>query len=207
MAKENKELIKLWSAFLAGEEAAFSRLFFDYYELLYHYGYRITPKPEFLKDVLQDFFLNLYESRASLSPDVKNLRAYLITSFRRRLLLELKRQRRTNSTLEDIVDKEDHLFDIGIEDVLIKRESSAQQKQLVGELLDNLPPRQREIIYLRYYLDLSLPEIAKTLQISYQVVANHLYRALKKLQGSSTIKRFFKMDIWLLLSLYPLLGF
>lgn len=206
MTKEELELKQLWSAFVAGEETAFSRLFFEYYELLYHYGYRIVADPALIKDVIQDFFLHLYESRATLSPEVKSIKAYLITSFRRRLMANLKKQRQADTMLEEVVLREDHLFDIGRESVLIEQESNARQKQLINKLLAELPPRQREIIYLRYYLDLSLPEIAETLQISYQVVANHLYRALKKLQTNSTIKKFFKMDIWLLLALYPLMG-
>lgn len=207
MAKEDKELAALWSAFLAGDEQAFSGLFFEFYELLYHYGYRICPNRPLVKDVIQDFFLYLYESRHSLSSHVNSIKAYLLISFRRKLLQEVKKQQRANSLLSEVVQQEDHSFDIGMEDILIKKESNDLNKKLVAQLLSELPPRQREIIYLKYYLDLSLPEIAKTLQISYQVVANHLYRALKKLQGSNTVKKFFKLDIWLLLALYPMLGF
>lgn len=205
MAKEDKEKVALWSAFLAGEEQAFSQLFFDYYELLYQYGYRIHPNSAIVKDVIQDFFLHLYETREGLSSNLKSVKAYLLISFRRRLLQEVKKQRQFKHSLDDFFQHIDHPFAIGMEDIIINQESNMLSKKLIGELLAELPPRQREIIYLKYYLDLSLPEIAETLQISYQVVANHLYRALKKLRGSSTHKKFFKHDIWLLLVLCPTL--
>lgn len=205
MTNKGKKQNSLWTAFIAGEANAFSQLFFDYYELLYHYGYRITPKPALIKDTIQDFFLNLFESRATLSPQVKNIKAYLLTSFRRKLLLELQQQRKLSDTLEQAAQEWDNHFELGIEDVLIKQESRELNKKVVEQLLSELPPRQREIIYLRYYLDLSLPEIADTLDISYQVVANHLYRAVRKLQGSHTAKKFFKLDIWFLLTICSLL--
>jgi RNA polymerase sigma factor (sigma-70 family) len=178
MTKKGIEQRQLWSAFLAGEEQAFSRLFFDYYEILYHYGNRISPQPAVVKDTIQDFFLELYESRTTLSLQVNNLKAYLLTSFRRRLLRELKKQRQKHHALETIIQETEPDFELGMEDVLIEQEVRSLHSEVIAQLLSELPPRQREIIYLRYYLNLSLPEIAETLGISYQVVANQLYRAV-----------------------------
>jgi RNA polymerase sigma factor (sigma-70 family) len=206
MATATNDGKALWDAFRAGDEAAFSRLFFEYYESLYHYGHRIAPDPALIKDVLQDFFLQLYENRSGLTPSVQNIKAYLLTSFRRRLLQELQQRKKRSSTLEELTPKAGYGFSIGIEDIIIDKESDQQNKQLVSRLLAELPPRQREIIYLKFYLDLSLPEMAETLNISYQVVANHLHRALRKLQGSETIRQFLRLDLWLLLSFYPLWG-
>lgn len=207
MAKENKEQIALWEAFRSGEEQAFSRLFFDHYQTLFHYGCRISPNPPFVKDILQDFFLDLFESRARLAPHIHNLKAYLITSFRRRLLAALKKERKANPEPAADVSEENYPFELSMEKVIIREENRSMNKRLIAQLLSELPPRQREIIYLKYYLDLSLPEISETLSISYQVVANHLYRALKKLQESPTVKKHFKLDIWLWLALYPYLFF
>ncbi|MCB0630353.1 MAG: sigma-70 family RNA polymerase sigma factor [Saprospiraceae bacterium] len=206
MAIKTKEEEALWDAFRAGEKQAFSRLFFEYYEPLYHYGHRINPDPSLIKDVLQDFFLQLYENRAGLSPSIRNIKAYLLISFRRRLLQELQKQRQKSSTMEAFDPDDRYPFSIGIEDIIIAKESDQQNEQLLSQLLAELPPRQRELIYLKYYLGLSLPEMAETLEISYQVVANHLHRALKKLQGSETIRQFLKLDLWLLLGLYTLGG-
>lgn len=185
MAKQEQQ--GLWVAFRSGEEEAFSQLFFDYYELLYHYGCRIIPNEPLIKDVLQDFFLDLLETRAKLSPNVCSISAYLIASFRRRLMRELKSNPMKLYPLHETHLTGSHLFELGMEDIIIKKETEEFNKGLVSRLLQELPPRQREIIYLKYYLDLSLPEIAETLSISYQVVANHLYRATKKLQASERI--------------------
>lgn len=201
----NKEKA-LWDAFRAGEKEAFSRLFFEYYEPLYHYGCRMCEDSAFVKDVLQDFFLHLYEQRSGLNANVQNVKAYLLSAFRRRLFQELRQQKKLNDNLAISASLEGTAFSLGMEDVIIAQESAEMNRELVGRLLAELPPRQREIIYLRFYLDLSLPEMAETLQISYQVVANHLHRALRKLQGSDTVRKFSKLEVWLLLCCYPLLA-
>ena len=51
----------------------------------------------------------------------------------------------------------------------------------VASALDHLPRRQRECVVLRYYLDLSEAEIARTLDISAGTVKTHMHRALAAL--------------------------
>lgn len=199
---------QLWTAFLAGEEEAFSQLFFEFYEMLYHYGCRLVPtNSDLVRDVIQEFFLYLFEAKSSLTPRVKNLKAYLFVTFRRRLLQTVKKERKNYEALDDI----DHLasgaFELGIEAVVIRKESATLNKKLVKKLLSELPPRQREIIYLRFYVGLSLAEIAEALDISYQVTANHVYRALKKLKSSHSTRQFLNLDVWLLLCFFSLLQF
>ena len=47
--------------------------------------------------------------------------------------------------------------------------------------LRRLPPRQREVLVLRFYLDLSEVEIARTLGISGGSVKTHAHRGLAAL--------------------------
>lgn len=191
MPNQEKENNELWAAFKSGEEEAFSRLFFVYYSRLYGYGMKLVSDEELVKDVIQDFFLYLFEKRDSLANELDKPTSYLLASFRRRLLREAQERRKIEDRREDSF-PEDQLFVLDIEDILIKAETKEQNQKILVRLLNELPPRQREILYLKYYQELSLSEIADTLSISYQVVANHLYRALKKLQGSDQTKRFIK---------------
>ena len=155
-----------WAAFKSGEEDAFSSLFFESYPRLYHYGLKLVQEEELVKDVIQDFYLYLYETRDKLADEVSNINSYLLASFRRRLLQEISRRRKTQARQEEAFPN-DQPFAISIEDIIIKKESQDQSKKKVVRLLNTLPPRQREILYLKYYLNLSLPEIADTLSISY----------------------------------------
>jgi len=58
----------------------------------------------------------------------------------------------------------------------IHAEASAAQ---VLEALRALPHRQRDAVALRYYLELSVPEIADTLGISSNSIKTHLQRGLR----------------------------
>jgi RNA polymerase sigma-70 factor (ECF subfamily) len=57
----------------------------------------------------------------------------------------------------------------------------ADQQRVIAALR-NLPRRQRDCLVLRYYLELSIPQIGRTLGISPNSVKTHLQRGLHSLE-------------------------
>lgn len=58
----------------------------------------------------------------------------------------------------------------------------AEQARVI-EALRSLPPRQRDCLVLRFYLELSGPEIAETVGISANSVKTHCRRGLASLRA------------------------
>lgn len=54
-------------------------------------------------------------------------------------------------------------------------------------ILEGLPQRQREVLVLRYYLDLDDPDIASTLGISRTAVTSHAHRGLQSVRDTLTV--------------------
>jgi RNA polymerase sigma-70 factor (sigma-E family) len=67
-----------------------------------------------------------------------------------------------------------------VEDRIVMREDQRE----VFEALQSLPNRQRDCLTLRYYLNLSPPDIAATLSLSVNSVKTHLRRGLAALEIS-----------------------
>ena len=63
----------------------------------------------------------------------------------------------------------------------------ARRRDVVGALA-KLPRRQREVLVLRHYMDLSEREIAETLQISPGAVKSHASRGAKALRGHLSVQ-------------------
>jgi RNA polymerase sigma factor (sigma-70 family) len=59
---------------------------------------------------------------------------------------------------------------------------TAERRTQVLDALRELPDRQREVIVLRYYLDLSEAQIAETLGISRGAVKSHASRGAASLR-------------------------
>jgi RNA polymerase sigma-70 factor (ECF subfamily) len=66
---------------------------------------------------------------------------------------------------------------------LIHQQESDEKKQRVIKALEGLSHRQKEIIYLKYYQNLSYEEVSEIMNINYQVARNLLYQAIKSLKN------------------------
>ena len=73
---------------------------------------------------------------------------------------------------------------ISIEDELIAREERDQVVSLLEEILNQLTPRQRKIVYLKYKKEYSYKDIASIMDMSVEASRNLMNRAIKKCKRS-----------------------
>ncbi len=178
-----------WQQFVAGDKKAFSVLFLKYHPLLLHYGIKLCCDVSLAEECVQDLFCYLLEHKHKLS-GVHQVKSYLFVSYRRRIFRVLENKR--TIFLDDATP-----FQAGIqfsqEEILIDQEKQQSEKQQLWKMLNELPARQREVIYLKYYQGLDTNEIAGAMHISHQGVLNALYKAFKKLRsaGSKNLKSSF----------------
>jgi RNA polymerase sigma-70 factor (ECF subfamily) len=185
-----KEEILLWESFRKGDREAFALLFRTHYELLYRYGGKFTNNAGLLEDCIQELFVELWQAK-SRTP-VVSVRAYLLKSLKYKLL---KAYRKNRNILP--IGEEDGPFEWSHESVLIAGEEDSEKKQRVLKALQQLSTRQKEIIYLKYYQNLSYEEVSEIMNINYQVARNLLYQSIKalrsRLPGSLPIIFFFSL--------------
>lgn len=170
-----KEDILLWEAFRNGDRDAFATLFRRYYDGLYRYGGKFIDNSSQLEDSIQELFVELWQSK-SRAP-VTSVRAYLLKSLKYKIL---KTYRRRRSFLP--IGDDQGVFEWSHEDQLIAGERDAESSKKVLDALDKLSNRQKEIVYLKYFQNLSYEEICEVMNINYQVARNLLYQAIKSLK-------------------------
>ncbi len=185
----------LWNQLRAGDEEAFSLLFEKYYSPLINYGKTLMSEGDTVKDCVQDVFVDIWIYRHKLNGDVV-VKAYLFSSIRKRIARLYEREHiflRTKS-----LDSLDFLFDFSIEDRLIDDEAAAIKVEHLNRLINSLPPRQKEALYLRYHQGLSVEQISEVLNLNYQSAKNILHRAISQLRKEfpiSVIALFFGISI------------
>jgi RNA polymerase sigma factor (sigma-70 family) len=169
----------IWKAFTQGQKWALSKIFNDHYDPLYYYGLRIIPLEYVVKDLLQDLFLKLWSKRYKLT-GVYNVKGYLFKSFRS-LIIDYLRTSAKQSTDEqnntDILD-----FTVSHEQEIINGEEEAELSVKLQVALNDLPSREKEAIYLRYYQNLEIKEVADIMGLKYQSVRNLIHCALQQLR-------------------------
>lgn len=176
--KENDRTI--WRSFLKGNKSAFQKIYFDHYRFLYNYCRKYTNDCALVEDTIQDLFVTLLTHRDRLS-ETDNIRFYLFSSIRRRLFKALNTKQHKVTDLFDINNPTFH-FNEGVEPHYGDNEEENRFFKTLMTSVNKLADRQKEIIYLKYYLGLNNKEIADMLGISYQTVRNTLCNALSKIR-------------------------
>lgn len=167
---------QIWSELKNGNDQVLNFLFYKYYNDLYFYGTKLINDNNLIIDTIQDVFLNLWEGRRNLS-DVEHIKAYLFKVFRNRLL-KAPAKKIILFSLKDGGNVPDKAFIISHEDLLIEEETKAQISKTIVAVLEELSDKQKEILYLRFYCNLSNTEISQALSISKQSVSNLLNRSI-----------------------------
>ncbi|MEO6687245.1 MAG: sigma-70 family RNA polymerase sigma factor [Dyadobacter sp.] len=169
----------LWDNFRNGNEAAYTELATRYYRTLLHYGLRFTPNVQIAEDALQDLLIHLWLNRQNLN-DTPSIKFYLLKSFRHRIIKTLKP---LSGELELTGQFENISPEYSSEEVFIQNENELHLKNQVKEMMTQLPSRQREVVYLRFFQGLKSEEIGMLLAIKPQSVSNILQRALTTLRN------------------------
>ncbi len=181
MTQKDKQL-KLWEAMLQGDLTALEQIYALFHADLYHYALKLTKQVDLAEDAVQDVFMDLWNYRKQL-PTVHAPKFYLIRSVRNQCLKLINKQNRF--TALDAASS----FELTIlpEELKIK-DNSELTKKVIAAGMSTLSPRQREIIYLKFYNNLDYEELAEVLDINYQSVVNHIHKAMIKLRKADVLK-------------------
>jgi RNA polymerase sigma factor (sigma-70 family) len=170
----------VWDEFLKGSNLALSALYKLYVRKLYSYGSQFASGVIVL-DCIQDLFYDLIRNREKLSP-CNSVVAYLYASLRRKIF-------RTVQKLQKEVAQSKLINDDGFQIDLLQNDADeldmhlAEKIRMIGEMCNLLPLRQREIILLYYFEELSYEEIMEIMNIPKVSSARILvYRALQSLR-------------------------
>jgi RNA polymerase sigma factor (sigma-70 family) len=173
------EEILLWRRFTGGDRIAFQEIIVTHYRILHNYGTRFCRDSDFIEDVIQDLFVYLWERKQDLTDTPPSLRNYLLKAFRNRIVFELKQHQRYTDLSEN---EEESTFEPSIQETLLRNESEGEIASQLSLMLAQLPERQREALYLKYYEDCDIQQISEIMGITRQSVSNHLQKAMTYLR-------------------------
>ena len=172
-----------------------SQLYRLTYDDLINFGLYFGHTADEAKDAINQLYAELWE-RADSLPAVGNVRSYLITGLRRKLLREYEHERR----FVELSDQSQPLAELSYEEIIVRAQQEEHVRQRLRQALDALTPRQRELIRMRFFENMSNEEIAAATGMHINTVYNTLSLALKGLRQTLNQEEYFT-----LLSAWPLL--
>jgi RNA polymerase sigma factor (sigma-70 family) len=178
VSQSNKDDIQAWIALKDGSESALGQLINKFFNTMKNYGYGFVPDEDFVKDCVQEVFIEIWKRRDRVSIPT-SVKAYLLSSVRKKVQREGFRQKIIKDNNESALDNSLQYMDFSAEWSIIEQEKIDEISTKVHKSMNQLPKRQREVLYLQYYQNLSRDEISDIMEINTQSVSNLLQTAFK----------------------------
>lgn len=167
----------IWNNLGKGDKLALVKIYNEYYDELFNYGFRICSSEDLTRDCIQELFIKIWTDRIKY-PKIKNPKPYIFRILRNTIVDSFKRK-------EDCTDLADiELINplLSEQDFAINIETSSELKKKLAKAIDKLTKRQKEIIILKFYSGLNYKEISQITTIKQQSIRNIMTKALKKLR-------------------------
>lgn len=182
--KDIEEENAVWFEFTKGNKAAFEVIYNLNVDALYAYGMKLHSNGSFIKDCIQDVFLDIYTNRNKLSKPT-NIKFYLFKALKNTIFRQLKKERKLGGFPE--FEKLSFATEYSIESKTIGEEVKDYQKELISQMLRELTSKQQEILYLRFTKGFNYIEISQIIGIDHNSVRKQVYRAIKKLRKNKVL--------------------
>lgn len=173
-------LVALYSK---GNNQAFDILLDRYKDKLYSYIYFVVRNDEQTEDIFQETFVKAIVTiqQGRYSADGK-FGAWL-TRIAHNLVIDFFRQERNENVVSNDEVEVDLFNNANLSDDTIETQMVNEQVLCdVRRLMDFLPENQREVVYMRFYQDLSFKEIAEITGVSINTSLGRMRYALLNLR-------------------------
>jgi RNA polymerase sigma-70 factor (ECF subfamily) len=180
-----KNDISLWDDFRNGDEEAYKYIYMTYSPVLYNYGFKFCYNHHITSDAIQETFVYLYIKKAGLGM-TSNIKFYLLKSLRREIVRKINQEKK-RSISGDISEVE-FLLTPSIEDKIVNQDFNIERERRIKLAISDLPKRQHEAIFLRFYEELSYEEIAQVMGLEQKSAYKIIYKALDSLQEKLVAK-------------------
>lgn len=159
------------------DRTVFEEIFNKYYKIIFVYVMKMCRDFDIAEDVTQNAFLSLWTKREKINIHT-SIKKYLFSIARNFYIDHYRKlEREKNSfSLYQYQQKEATRME------MYEAEDTSEDIRLMKALIEELPPKCKEILLLSKEKGLKYKEIADQLNISLKTVESQMYIAMKKLR-------------------------
>ena len=174
--RTDEELVAL---FMSGNNEAFDELLQRYQEKLYNYILYIVRNNDVADDIFQETFVKVIVSlRQGRYKETGRFYAWLTRIAHNMLIDQFRFEKNENLIYEEDAE---HAWEETSILLDTHRESEIVNEQVLNDvrrIMDHLPDNQREVVYMRYYQDLSFKEISDITGVSINTALGRMRYAI-----------------------------
>ena len=166
--------------YIEGDDKAFDELLARNQQKLFSYILFVVHDPEIANDVFQETFVKVISRLQEGKYTNSGKFSFWLTRIAHNVIMDTYRQQKSEHIIEPTEDNDlnklrsNDLMDINRENEYV----NSQVMEDVRHMMNTLPAPQREVVYMRYYQDLSFKEIAELTGVSINTSLGRMRYAL-----------------------------
>ena len=169
------EDVSLLEGMIAGDKAAFTRIYDRYWRSLFEHALKITRAPGDAEDIVQEVFCSLWKRRGTLIIS-GSLEAYLFSSVRYSAIRYIENNLTRHRYFQRLSEAMDDHKAMALTETPVEYK---ELKERVYTVVEHLPTRMKEVYVLSRMQHLSHKEIATRLNIAESTVKKQIGYALR----------------------------
>jgi RNA polymerase sigma-70 factor (ECF subfamily) len=166
---------KFYKRLQENDPIAWRELINSYSDRLYAYALSLSSDHDVSSDIIQQVFINLFESKDRLDPKY-SLKSFLYRSTYNQFVDNYRKKKSMSILHEQYY----HILDQFITNT--DEEDFSKKINLLNDLIETLPLKTKEVFILSKSDGLTNAEISEILDISIKTVEGHITRAFKLLR-------------------------
>lgn len=163
----------LWSKFKEGDRDALDKIYYSHVPAMIAYSHQFTRRKEVVDDCIQELFIDLWQKRNRLS-ETTSIRFYLLKCLKRRILRNLKKSEK----FKEFGEFSDVFLEKNVQLIRSQEPEPRISSDKLNQAFRALSPLQRELIYLKYYNNLTCDQMKDLLELTKKQVYNALSKAM-----------------------------
>jgi RNA polymerase sigma-70 factor (ECF subfamily) len=169
---------RLWLAEIArGREAALERFYRHYHAQVFQFARRLVGNDADAAELTNETMMEVWRAAARYAGESR-VRTWLFGIVNHRAIDLLRRRRRRHEHADELNDVADETAACNLSDVI----GGAQDARHVRTCVQQLPERQKAVVHLAFFEELSYPEVAQVLDVPIGTIKTRVMHAKQRLQ-------------------------
>ncbi len=182
-----EDIVKVIRKVLDGDQAAFAIFVKKYQKQVHAIAWRKIGDYHIAEEITQDTFLKAYE-KLHLLKNPKQVDGWLYVITDRLCINWLHRKKPRFQSMDDMsMEEVEEAYYRQHEAEKSERESNANRRKIVEELLAKLPESERTVIKLFYLAEMTSKDISKFLGVSENTIKSRIHRARTRLKSKEDL--------------------
>jgi RNA polymerase sigma-70 factor (ECF subfamily) len=171
----------LMLAISQGAQWALERVYQRYFQPAYSLAYRMVRESTMAEDIVQEAFFSLWRKASSYQPQQGSVRTWLLAIVRHRAIDTMRATAHRETQWTPFPMENEH--ELSYEQPEVWEQAWRQERaEIIHRALAQLPPEQRQVIELSYFVGYTQVEIAERWNIPLGTVKGRIRLGLRKME-------------------------